>query len=76
MSAFGSIASFWPAQAMSAIPPIATIKRTFPDVRYVPIADIGALIRSPHRRGRERRRLERQSEPEERERMSLKATSP
>ena len=34
----GQSRPFWPVQAMSAFPPIATIKRTFPDVRKVPLA--------------------------------------
>ena len=37
---------------MSALPPIADIRRLGCDVRFVPIADIGRLSRSPRRRAR------------------------
>ena len=42
MSAMGQSRRFCPIRATSAFPPIATIKRTFPDVRFVPLADIAA----------------------------------
>ena len=53
MSALGHQRTFRRVRLMSAVPSIADSKRTFSYVRSGPISDIGVIIRSPRRRGRE-----------------------
>ena len=40
---YGSLGDMAAVFAMSALPPIADIRVDIPDVRFVPIADIGKL---------------------------------
>src|SRR5262249_11952941 len=51
---FGSKADIRGVRAMSALPPKADMDQSGCDVRFVPKADIGHLIRSLHQRGRSR----------------------
>ena len=51
MSALGHKRTFAAQKGMSALPPKADISGDARDVRFVPIADIDELIRSPRRRG-------------------------
>src|SRR6476646_8700938 len=52
MSALGQKQTFRSANPLSALPPIADIHGYSWNVRFVPIADIAPLIRSPRRPGR------------------------
>jgi len=52
MSALGQKQTFAMQYVMSALPPIADICSALAHVRFVPIADIPSLTRSPHRRVR------------------------
>jgi hypothetical protein len=48
MSAMGHKQTFGPFIAMSALPPKADIGTQSPNVRFVPKADIGDLLRQRH----------------------------
>ena len=50
MSALGQQRTFHAELAMSALPPKADIRRRNLNVRFVPTADMGRLIRSTDRR--------------------------
>jgi hypothetical protein len=52
MSALGQKQTFRCVAVMSALPPKADIRRRGLDVRFVPKAEVGGIIRSRHRRAR------------------------